>query len=247
VGTHAQQQCLVRLACAVDANVGQRGGRQHAAHRVERLGLEGLPVDEVTVRRILGEAVAEELGHRRRQLGVGVEQAVEVAHVAQAQVAREHLRVAVVAVAATDAGVVGDVPSRLLEVRHQAAALEDLRQEVGGLLARQVHTPELGHRVVAVLQEHPVVQLLGALQADGSVDRSIPGDVEVAHELVEEQPAQALGRTGVPGEQGPLHDLRQVDQGKRGPVEVGEVPPQDVGLGGSELLADVGSHKRLSG
>ena len=55
-----------------------------------------------------------------------------------------------------------------------------------------MHAAELGHRVVAVLEEHPVVELLGPAQADGGVDGLVAGDVEVADELVEEQPAQAL-------------------------------------------------------
>ena len=59
---------------------------------------------------------------------------------------------------------------------------------------------ELGHRVVAVLEEHPVVELLGPGQADGGVDAVVAADVEVADELVQEEPPQALGRAGVAGE-----------------------------------------------
>ena len=67
----------------------------------------------------------------------------------------------------------------------------------------------------------------------------VAGDVELADELVEEQAAQALGRARVAGEQRALHDLGQVDQGEDRAVEVGEVPPEDVGLVGAELLGDV--------
>jgi hypothetical protein len=52
-----------------------------------------------------------------------------------------------------------------------------------------VHATELGHGVVAVLEEDPVVELLGPAEADRGVDRGVAGDVEVAHELVEEQPS----------------------------------------------------------
>ena len=73
-----------------------------------------------------------------------------------------------------------------------AAPLEDLREQVRRLLAREVHAAELRDGVVAVLEEHPVVELLGALQADGGVDGEVAGEVEVGDELVEEQAAQAL-------------------------------------------------------
>jgi hypothetical protein len=60
-----------------------------------------------------------------------------------------------------------------------------------------VHTTQLRHGVVAVLEEHLLVQLLGSLEADGGVDRDVAGDVEVADELVEEQAAQALWTAAV--------------------------------------------------
>ena len=50
--------------------------------------------------------------------------------------------------------VVRDVARRLLEVRHQPAPLEDLREQVRRLLAREVHAAELRDGVVAVLEEH---------------------------------------------------------------------------------------------
>ena len=58
---------------------------------------------------------------------------------------------------------------------------------------------ELGDRVVAVLEEDPVVELLGPLEADGGVDRLVAGDVELADELVEEEPAQGLGASASSG------------------------------------------------
>ena len=100
--------------------------------------------------------------------------------------------------------VVGDVAGRLLEVGHEPAPLEHLGEHVRRLLAGQVHAAELGHRVVAVLEEDPVVELLGAPQSHGGVDADVAAHVEVAHELVEEQPPQALGRARVAGEEGAL-------------------------------------------
>ena len=108
-----------------------------------------------------------------------------------------------------------------------------------------MHAAELGDRVVAVLEEHPVVELLGPPEADGGVDGGVAADVEVADELVEEQAPQALGAAGVAGEERALHDLGQVDQGEHRTVEVREVAPEDVGLVGRELLGDVDGHRRV--
>ena len=69
--------------------------------------------------------------------------------------------------------VVRHVPGRLFEIAGQPAPFEDLRQDLGRLLTREVDTPELGHRVVAVFQEDPLVQLLGT--ADVHPRRSVDG------------------------------------------------------------------------
>ncbi len=204
VRPHPQQQRLEPLAGPVDAHVGQRRRREDPAGRVERLGTDRLAVDEVGVGLALGESLAEVVLECGRQLGVGHEQLVHVADVASPEVGREDLRVAVVAVAPTESLVVGDVAGGLLEVRHEPTPLEDLGQQVRGLLAGQVHPAELGDAVVAVLEEDPVVELFGALQADRRVDRLVAAGVELAHELVEEEPPQATspiassGRTGRP-------------------------------------------------
>ena len=107
-----------------------------------------------------------------------------------------------------------------------------------------MHAAELGDGVVAVLEEDPVVELLGPPQPDRGVDGGVAADVEVADELVEEEAPQALGAAGVAGEQGALHDLGQVDEREHGTVEVGEVAPEDVRLVGRELLGDVDGHRR---
>ncbi len=101
---------------------------------------------------------------------------------------------------------------------------------------------QLGHRVVAVLEEDPFVEGLGPFQADGGVDGGVAGDVELVDELVEEEAPQALGRARVPGEERALHDLRQVDQGEHRTVEVREVAPEDVRFLRAELLGDVDGH-----
>ena len=106
---------------------------------------------------------------------------------------------------------------------HSRTLVEDVRR----LLAGQVDTAELGHRIVAVLEEDPLVELLGPAQPDRGVDARVAADVEVADELVEEQPPQALSRSRVPGEEGPLHHLGQVDQGKHRTIEVRDVSAED--------------------
>ena len=123
---------------------------------------------------------------------------------------------------------------------------EHLRQHVGRLLAREVDTAELRHRIVAVFDEDFLVELLRALQSDGGVDGGVARDVELPDELVEEEPAQALGRAGVAGEECSLDDFRQVDQGKDRLVQVGDVAPEDGFLVGREPLFGVREHARVT-
>ena len=82
---------------------------------------------------------------------------------------------------------------------HSSTLVSTLR----GLLAGQVDAAQLGHRVVAVLEEDPLVELLGPAQPDGGVDAGVAGDVQVADELVEEEPAQALAASASTGRRGP--------------------------------------------
>ena len=177
----------------------------------------------------LGEVVVKD----GQQLAVRVEHAVHVPHVPGPQRRRQYFGAAVITVApARQPRVVSDIPGRLFHVRHQPAAFEHLCEQVGRLLASQVDPTELGHRIVAVLEENTVVELLRPGQADRGVDAVVPAYFEVAHELVEEQAAQALGGAGIAGEQRALYDLRQVDERKYRSVEVREVPAEDVGLRG---------------
>ena len=175
MGAHAQQQLLVGLSRPVDADVRQRRGGQQAAQRVERLRPRRLAVDEVAVPRLLGKALGHPGLHHRQQLAVRVEDPIHLAHVASTVRRVEQFRGAVVAVlAVVEPLVVRDVARRLLQVRHEATPLEHLRQHVGGLLARQVDAAQLGDGIVAVLDEHPLVELLRSGQPDGGVDRGVP-------------------------------------------------------------------------
>ena len=84
-----------------------------------------------------------------------------VLHVPLAQRALE-LRGDVIPPAPVQLVGVRHVARGLLEIRHQPAPLEHLRQDVGDVLARDVRAAELRDRVVAVFVEHSRVQLLGA-------------------------------------------------------------------------------------
>ena len=191
MGSHAQQQRLIRLPGAVDADIRQRGGGKHAADCVESPGLDRRAVREVGVVGVLGLGVAEELLQLRDQCRVRVEHAVHVGDVPGAELRAQQLRIAVVPVAAAKALVVGDVAGRLLEVRHQSTPLEHLGEHVGGLFAREVDAAELGDRVVAVFEEHLVVEFLGASKPDRCVDGLVTLDVEFSHELLQEESTQA--------------------------------------------------------
>jgi hypothetical protein len=103
--------------------------------------------------------------------------------------------------------VVAHVPRRLFEVGGQPTPLQRFGEELRRLLACQVHAAELRHRIVSVLDEHSVVELLGALDTDL---RQLATLVDVFGELIEEQPTQRLRGPRIPREKRPLHDLGQV-------------------------------------
>jgi hypothetical protein len=85
-----------------------------------------------------------------------------------------------------------------------------------------VRAAELGHRVVAVAEEDPLVERPRALALVALEGARRPG-LEIAGELVEEEAAQRPRVAGVAREQRALHRLREVDQGEDGAVEVREV------------------------
>ncbi len=149
-----------------------------------------------------------------------------------------------VAVPVADPLVVEDVAGALLEVGGEAAPLQHLGQHVGRLLAGEVGTAELRHRVVAVVGEHPPVEGLGALDAHLTGLPASAGDGAQARlrrldELVEEEAAHRLRGTAVAGEQRTLHHLGQIDDGEHRALEVGEVRAKQVPLGIGERLLEV--------
>ena len=245
VRAHAEQQLLVGLAGAVHADVGQRRRGQEAAQRVEDLARVACRYTKSLSPACCGNRSATQACMRGQQRAVGVEDPVHLADEAGAVRRVEHLGRAEVAVlAVVEPLVVRDVARRLLQVRHEASPLEHLREHVRRLLAREVDAAELRDGVVAVLDEDLLVELLRPCQPDGGVDGGVARDVEVADELVEEQPAQALGRARVPGEEGALDHLGQVDQGEYRLVEVRDVAPEDGLLVRGEALFGVGEHAR---
>ena len=105
-----------------------------------------------------------------------------------------------------------------------------------------MHSAELSDGVVAVLVEDPLVEVVGSFEADRGVNVGVAVEFEVAHELIEEQTAQTLGRARVPREEGALHDLGQVDQREDRTLEIGEIPPKYGHLGVGEIFGNVGVH-----
>jgi hypothetical protein len=184
VRSQAQQQPLVGLPGGEHPDVRRGGRRQQAAQQVERLRLRGVVVDERRGGVILGPALADPVQHLGHQRGVGVEDRVEGGLVRRGVRPGHDVGVAVVAVATVALVVVGDVARRLLEVGREPAPLDPLGQQVRDVLDRDVRAAELGHRVVAVLGEDPVVELLGP--------RRRVVLAQILGELVEEQLLQAL-------------------------------------------------------
>ena len=128
---------------------------------------------------------------------------------------------------------VGHVSRRLLEVRHQAAPLEHLRQHVRDAFAGDVRAAELCDRIVAVLVEHARVELVGARETDRAAARRRRG-TDLVEKLVQEEPPQRLGRSRVAREQRALDRFRQIGQREDRPIGVGEVRRQRARLGFGE-------------
>jgi len=155
-----------------------------------------------------------------------------------------HLRIPVIAVATTHLGVVGDVAGGLFEVGGQPAPLDPLGQQVRDILERHVRSPELRHRVIAVLVEHLVVE-------GGRPGCRIVG-VEVGGELVEEEALEGSAVARVTGEQGPLDDLGQTGEREHLAIRIADVAAEQlplfsaqglrlgIGHGGLEVVGDEG-------
>src|SRR5262249_6413129 len=126
---------------------------------------------------------------------------------------------------------------RLLEVGAHPRPLEDLREDVRDPLAGDVRAAELGHRVVAVADEDPLVELCRAAALVAVPRRA--GRRQRVRELIEEQAAERALVARVAREQGALDRLRKVDQAEDGLVEVREVSGEPCLLGLGERLDGV--------
>ena len=110
------------------------------------------------------------VGHVPDEVGINLEQTVHVRDIAGTQRRGQDIRISVVAKPPSKPGVVRDVTGGLLEIGHQPAPFEDLGEDVGGLLAGQVHAPQLGHTVVAVFEKDPVVKFFSPPETHRGVD-----------------------------------------------------------------------------
>ena len=176
-----------------------------------------MAVGEIRVAFCLGKLVAEEINHLPQQAGVRLEELVHLGHIQSGQRRLHHFGRAIVAETTSGALGVVQISSGLLQICHEPAPLYDFRQQVGDLLAGQMHPAQLGDRVVAVFHEHFFIELLGSLQADCGINGDVARDVQIAHELVQKQPAKAFVRARIAGEERALHHLGQVHQGEHRP------------------------------
>ena len=106
-----------------------------------------------------------------------------------------------------------------------------------------MHSPKLCHRIVSVFHEDPLVQFLRPGNPDGGVDGFIAREIQIVHELIQEQTSKALCGTAVSRKKGALHRFGQVHQRKDGEIEIGEVSPQHRRFIGRELLWNVDRHE----
>jgi len=149
--------------------------------------------------------------HEPDHARIGVEESVEISDVPRTEGAAQDLWIPEVSIPTAESRVVVDVPRALLEVAHEAAPLEDLGQQVRCLLARKVNGTKLGYGVVAVLEEHFVVEALRLVEPNRGIHRTIAGHIQVLHELIKEEPSERLRAPAVAGEQCTLHNLGKVD------------------------------------
>jgi hypothetical protein len=169
------------------------------AHGVERLGPDGLAVHEVAVPGVLGTRRGSVGEAHRDQLGVGVEHAVHVADVAGA----EGLMRAPRGRGSTGTGRRG---ARRRRCSGSTARGSWSRPHSSSLVSRfdacsqaRCTPPSWATESSPYSKNTLVVELLGPFEADRGVDPSVAGHVEVADELVEEQPPQRLRATGCSG------------------------------------------------
>ena len=166
VGAHAKQQRFVGLTRAEQTKIRLNGGRQQSAQRVERFRADRRAIDAVAIGLVLRKSRPEMILHRLDPAGVGLERAIERRREARLQRRAFELARDVIFPFPAWPVCVRHVARRLLEVRHQAAPLDHLRQNIRNAFARQMHAAQLRHGVVAVFRKHARVKLFGPFDAD---------------------------------------------------------------------------------
>ena len=151
--------------------------------------------------------------HRLEPARVGLERAIERASIPRPQRSAVELGGHVVLPAAARPIGVRHVARRLLEVGHQAAPLEHLRQDVRHAFAGEVHAAELRDRVVAVFgRTRARTAFRRARRRRWSLSADRARRATIAEKLVEEQTPQRLGGARIAREQRALDGFRQVGQ-----------------------------------
>src|SRR5205807_8013592 len=115
----------------------------------------------------------------------------------------------------------GDIASRLFEVGTQAWPLQHLGHDVRRPLARDVGAAELCDGVVAVGDQHPLVEL-GRAPAFLPVDYR-PAIAEPVGELIEEKTTERARVARVAGKQRSLDGLGEIQQREDRAIEAREV------------------------
>jgi hypothetical protein len=91
-----------------------------------------------------------------------------------------------------------------------------------------VRRRELGHRIVSVAHEHPLVERLGSLTIDDLVvlDRCRDAGVWLVEKLFEQDSAQAFLGARIPAEQRAHHDLGKIAEREDPSVNVRHIAPE---------------------
>ena len=273
-GVGLRQQVLEGLSHSEQPDVGAGGRRQVAAQEIAGMGAHGGPVGglrplgelpvapglgvgdgvagaRVTQLRVLQRnGLADMLDHRLHLPRIGFEQELHDLDIVPAvprfgQGRLDEVEVAAVPVLAVEA----HVASGLFKRRDaDARVLEVLGGYVGDPFAGHVGAAELRHRVVAVTDEHAVIE--GARAAHRRIvaagrSRAVQhhGEVGVAEELVQERAPEVPGRAAVAGEERAGHLLGQPQPEDR-PVHVGEEWREPLAFRRSEVFH--GDSRRIS-
>ncbi len=239
---HLRDQVLEGAPVAEQPEVGERAGGKESAQQVEGFGTGRRLPRPVGLALFMRELLADRVGHRLHEPAVGCEQGVGRGLV----VGMRELCPPVVQEPAVRTGPVeAHVAGRLLEGRDpDPAVLQRLGGQGRDLLDGDMRARELGHRVVAVADEHALVELLRPADGDHVVvgcrrGQAVEARLGLVDELVEQHAAEALLGAGVAGEQSALDHLGQVAEREDRPVEVGEVPPEEVRLDLGKLHGSV--------